>query len=125
MLWYLHTASRFICNGGGAWPFSHLALLGSTVLTVIVTGILILWAWKSLSDDLSTVDDVSYKPFFWALLGATGLSHALERAAGQCIVDYWHLSFFGNPLYFNLGDLSLTIGTIFLIGSWLGEHKIH
>ncbi len=122
MLWSINSSYWFICNGGGAWPFSELPLLGGTFLTLFVTALILFWAWKALARE-DTEKGIPYRAFLWALLGAAGLSHTLERASSQCIVDYWPLPFFGSPFYFNLGDLSLTFGTLFLIGLWLWEGK--
>lgn len=118
MLGYLTVASAFTCNSGGAWPFSELPLLGNGLLTVFLTLILGYWAWQTLKNESVETAANRFAIGAWALIVGSGLSHAIERLSGECVLDYWHFGLVDPGFYFNLGDLSLTMGVIYLIVLW-------
>ena len=117
--WHVGRNQFTVCNASGAWPLS-LPLLGSGILTLCCTLLLALWAWKSLRD-LSLEKRTFFLVGWWALILATGLSHALERLTSGCIIDYWTLVFFSIQFSFNLGDVALTVSVLSLSTLWLWE----
>lgn len=120
MLWYLSTTLLFVCNSAGPWPLSAIPVLGSYILTFLLAFGLSFWAWKSLAVPSPLQ---SFNVIWWALIVGSGVSHTLERLTSNCVLDYWHLSFVEKTLHFNLGDVSLTIGAIALVSSWLWEYR--
>lgn len=123
VLWYISQAESFICNGNGAWPLSSVPFLGNGIITLSVSIFVIWWAWRTLQGEQQKIGKYAPSPFLWALLVATGISHAIERITSQCVLDYWQLPLPLTNIHFNLGDVSLTLGVILLGALWLAARK--
>lgn len=122
MLWHLQIPFLFVCNSNGAWPLSHLPVLGNAALVLLLALGLCYWAWKSIGNT-QKVRNISFEALAWALVVGSGFSHALERLTSDCVLDYWQLTLFGKTVHFNLGDLALTVGVLFLMRAWLWAYR--
>lgn len=96
-----------ICNASGPWgfPFSLPLLI---IFSFGVLAILIRWQQKQPSMEAG---------FVWIFAG--GISNLIDRIFQGCVVDF--IRIFSFPV-FNLADIYLTLGVIFLVSFlWKGE----
>jgi lipoprotein signal peptidase len=100
MLLYLSYSEKVVCNSFSAWP---LNFTGSFFITGFTTLIIAIFFWRRLSQNALWQEAVAL-----GVLTAVGVSHTVERASSGCVLDYWPLPVV-NHVYFNLGDLSLTL----------------
>lgn len=91
-----------VCNSEGPFGVSTSSLVLSLVGVGSVLFFIHLW-WK---------EAVWQRTCVWLLLFSAGLSNMLERVLSGCIFDFLSLPFI--PL-FNVADVILTLGVVFLI----------
>ncbi len=97
-----HLKSGVVCNGEGPFGASASFLVLSLVGVGAILFFMHLW-WKEV---------IWQRSYVWLLLFSAGVSNMLERVLSGCIFDFLSLPFI--PL-FNVADVILTLGVVFLI----------